>query len=587
MRVRRILRNDQLLLGLLAVLVGASVGWAVTGFREAISLVQSVFFGTGDERLYSHAAELPWWQILLAPMLGGLLVGLAVRHLMPGGRPQGVSHVMEAAAMKGGRMSLRAGVVAAVTSAASIGVGASVGREGPAVHLGATLGAFFAGKLHLSRNLSRSLLGCGVAAAVAASFNAPIAGALFAHEVVVGHYALSAFAPVVISSVTATAVSRAWYGSFPAFIVPEIRIDSPVLELPAFAGLGIAAALLAVAFMRSVLLAEERFQRLDMRPELRLVAGGLILGLIAIPFPQVLGVGYEVSDDALKGTLPVLLLLALLAAKLAATAASLGSGFPGGVFGPALTLGALLGASYGALMEVAFPAWASPPGTYALVGMGAVASAVLGAPISTTLMMFELSGSYQATMAVMMAAVISNLLTEGISGRGSLFHWQLERRGIDLRIGHEARLLKSLKVREVMRADPVTVPMGTRLTEIRQRLQAEPHGELFVTAPDGTLVGTITLAGLSEAAFDASLDDLVNAMDVARLNPPALSQSDDLETALRLMLSLHEEHVAVVDGTDTMRLLGWVHEADVLLAYNRAMVEARAEERGGKGKAPF
>ena len=186
--------------------LGAAAGGAAIAFRDAISAIQWLSFGFGGEQVATLAAGLPWWQILLVPVAGGLVIGLFIRYFMPDGRPQSVSHVIEASALHDARMSLTVGIRAALASAASIGVGASVGREGPVVHLGASLGSWAAKRLHLGRVLARTLLGCGVAAGVAASFNAPIAGSFFALEVVVGHYALSAFAPIVIASVTGTLI---------------------------------------------------------------------------------------------------------------------------------------------------------------------------------------------------------------------------------------------------------------------------------------------------------------------------------------------------------------------------------------------
>lgn len=582
MRLRRLLRNDQLVLGLLALAVGALAGGAVIAFREGISLVQLLFFGSGSERLFSVAADLPWWWLLLAPTVGGLLVGLFIRYLLPGGRPLAVADVVEASAMRGGRVPFDAGIAAAVVSALSIGVGASVGREGPAVHLGATLGAGVARRLHLGRSLSRTMLGCGVASAVAASFNAPIAGALFAHEVVVGHYGISAFAPVVIAAVTGTVISRAWFGDFPAFIVPDFQLVSP-WEFPAFAGLGLVGGVVAIAFMRGIAMTEERFASLRLPVALRPMVGGFAVGAIAAVFPQVLGVGYETTDDALRGALPLGLLAALLVAKLVATALSLGSGFAGGVFSPSIAIGALLGGTYGHLATLLAPELSSGPAAYSLVGMGAVAAAVLGAPISTTLILFELTGDYTLTVAVMVAVVVATVVTQQLLGHPSYFHWQLERRGMSLRGGHEARLLSALKVRDVMKPAIQVVPNGMGLREVRAMLQRVPFGELFVVAPGGRLYGTITLADLSEAAFDPSLDDLVNAGDAARLHPPALLADDDLGTAMQLMATAGEEHIAVIDDHDGQRLLGCVHQSDVLLAYNRALITVRAEERGERG----
>ncbi|MGB0671167.1 MAG: chloride channel protein, partial [Rhodospirillales bacterium] len=210
-RLRALVRNDQLIVTALALVVGAVVGGAVIGFREGILLVQDWGLGTHDERLLPGLAMDQIWRLVAVPTLAGLVVGLIIWRFMPGGRPQGVADVIEASALRGGRMSLGTGLKAGLVSMLSIGAGASVGREGPAVHLGASLAAWCAKRLHLSRSLARALLGCGVAAAVAASFNAPIAGALFASEVVLGHYALTAFAPIVIASVTATALSRLAY----------------------------------------------------------------------------------------------------------------------------------------------------------------------------------------------------------------------------------------------------------------------------------------------------------------------------------------------------------------------------------------
>jgi len=586
MTVRRVLRNDQLLMALIALSAGLSVGLAIIGFREAIVAIQNLAWGSGSARLSDWVSAQPWWRVLLVPTLGGALVGLLVHRLLPEGRPQGVAHVMEAAALNGGRMELRAGLAAAAGSALSIGIGASVGREGPAVHLGASIAGWIATHLRLGRNLSRSLLGCGAAAAVAASFNAPLAGALFAHEVVVGHYALSSFAPVVISSVAATMVSRGWFGNAPSFLIPPLNLGSWT-EFPVFAALGLACALVAVSFQHLTSQCETWSRRLPGPQWLRPAAGGLLVGLVALAFPQVLGVGYDITDDTLKGLVGPVLLVALLLAKLAATAISLGSGLPGGVFGPALVLGALLGGVFGHAATGLLPGLASTPGLYAVVGMGALASAVLGAPISTTLIVFEMTGDYQVTIAVMLASVVANVLASQISGRSSFFHWQLARRGIDLENGAESRLLHSIKVADLVRRDALTVTQGAHLADIRRLLQSRPEGEVFVLCDQGQLIGSITLADLAEAAFDPALDALLNARDVARLHPPALNMDDDIGTALDTMRRLREPHMPVVAHEDTDLFVGWVHQAELLDRFAHALMAARAEETGRRpGRTP-
>jgi CIC family chloride channel protein len=272
-RLRRVIGNDQIILVFLALIVGGLAGSAVILFREFINLIQALLLGSGSDRLFVNAETLAWWKILLVPVAGGLVVGAVIQFLLPQRRPQGVADVIEASALKGGRMLSLTGLVAALASAISIGAGASVGREGPAVHLGASLAGWMGRRLHLTRSLTRTLLGCGVAAAVAASFNAPIAGALFASEVVIGHYALRAFAPIVIASVAGTAVSRAFFGDFPAFALAETPLAS-FWEFPAFVGLGITAGIAAIVFMHAIFSVQKLAAKTPLPAWLRPAVGG-------------------------------------------------------------------------------------------------------------------------------------------------------------------------------------------------------------------------------------------------------------------------------------------------------------------------
>lgn len=463
-------------------------------------------------------------------------------------------------------------------SAVSIGSGASVGREGPAVHLGAALSSWVGRRLHLSRSLARTLLGCGVGAAVAASFNAPIAGALFASEVVVGHYALKAFAPIVISSVAGTAVSRSVFGDFPAFTL-ETQIIASFWEFPAFVLLGLVSGIAAIVFMRSIFAAQSLAERLTVPPWTRPAFAGLAVGIIALAFPQVLGVGYGTTEAALLQKFSFWLLVAVGTAKILATALSIGFGFGGGVFSPSIVIGAMVGGAFGILATAVFPELSSGPGAYTIVGMGAMAAAVLGAPISTTLIIFEMTSNYALTLGVMIAVVVASEITHHFFGR-SFFTVQLERRGINIKEGFEAEIMRSVRVGRVIADDAETVNWGVSLGELRTSLQKSIVGEIFVLRGESELYGTVTLTDLSEAAFDHDVDDLINAGDVARLHPPVLTPDDDLETALALMRDTHEEHIAVVDDVETMTFRGCVHHRDVMGAYNRALLELRHEEHG-------
>jgi CIC family chloride channel protein len=303
------------------------------------------------------------------------------------------------------------------------------------------------------------------------------------------------------------------------------------------------------------------------------------VGLIALAYPHVLGVGYEATDAALKEMFPLRLVAVLLAAKLVATAVSLGCGFGGGVFSPSLFLGAMLGGTVGALVTVMFPEISSGPGAYTLVGMAAVAGAVLGAPISTILIVFELTGDYALTIAVMVAVVIASVITRHGIGH-SFFTLQLERAGLSLKGGREAQMLRDIPVGAVMRQDHQAIAPGTGLRELREKLVAAPTGVLYVVEDGGRLMGSVTLTDLSETAFDRTQDDLLVAADVARLSPPVLAVGDSLEAAMELMGGGGETQVAVVEDTDTMRLTGTLLERDLIVAHNRALLQVRAEERG-------
>lgn len=576
--LKRLVGNHQIVMSVVAVFVGAAAAGGAIAFRESIDFLQLLFLGFRSELVATFASQTEWWRLLLAPVVGGLLIGLFCKFVMPGGRPQGVADVIESSALRVGRMSMRQGLGAAVISATSIGCGASVGREGPAVHLGAALASFLGRQLNLTRSQARTLLGCGVASAVAASFNAPIAGVFFALEVVIGHYALSAFAPIVIASVFGTILSRAWFGDFPAFVVPTHPITS-ILEFPAFMILGVVCAVATIALMRITEIVEVQSRRLAVPRWLHPAGAGLIVGLVALEFPEILGVGYEAMDSALNEQYGLQLLISLAALKILMTALCLGAGFGGGVFSPSLFIGAMIGGAYGIIATMPFPHLSSGHGAYTLIAMGAVSAATLGAPISTILIIFELTGDYKLTVGVMIAVVIASLITR-VWHSPSFFADQLKRRGVHVQGGHDVAALRSLKVHDLMRQDHVPVSAETGLDSLRSRLRLAPMNELFVTDPDEKLVGTITLADLGEAAFDSSKDREYTAIGLARKHPPFLEISDDLQKAIRRFTETEEGLLAVVDSAERMRLIGCLHERDVMRAYNQALINQQAEEHG-------
>jgi CIC family chloride channel protein len=509
---------------LLAPLIGLATGIAAILFRLAIGLFQWPWLQTTSEHVAAAARDQPWWVVMLAPAVGGLLVGLLLRYALTAKRTVAVPDVMEARVNGGRGLHLGQGLISALTSALSLGCGGSAGREGPIVHLGASIAVSLSENLNLPNAARRTLLASGAAGAVAASFNAPIAGVLFAQEVILGHFSIRTFVPLVLSSVVATIVSQAWFGDVAAFVVPSYAIVS-YLEVPAFVLLGIVAAAVAVVFQLMILGTDWTARNVKMPLVMRPVIGGLMVGIIAIWFPEVLGVGYDTTDAALKDQLTIGMMLLLIVLKTVATAITLSSRFGGGVFSPALYLGAMTGGAFGLIAANVFPEVGSSEGLYAILGMGAVAAAVLGAPISTTVMVFELTGGFELSLALLLTVAVANGINQAILGR-SLFQAQLESRGIVLHEGPHRTIMKDLRVSDIMRQltedEPTELPEGER--------------------------------------------------------ERALMASETLETALRAFDTLGAESLPVVDPHDRSRIVGRISQAHALRAFNKELIATSVEE---------
>lgn len=570
--------GEQMSLTVLAVVVGALGGYGSLAFRELVDGFQFFVYGSGSERVLAMAQNLAWWHLLLAPAAGGLVVGLMIRYLLPGDRPQGVPDVMVACHLRNGRIPLREGVFAALTSAASLGAGASVGREGPVVHLGATLASAVARRLRLRHSATLTLFGCGVASAVAASFNAPIAGVFFALEVVVGHYGLGAFAPVVIASVVGTVITRIHIGDYPAFEITGTEIAA-FSEMPAFAILGVVSAGVAIAFISGTMLVQRGFARVPVPQWVRPGIGGLMVGGIALLFPQVIGVGYETTDLALKSAFSLELVLALAVAKAAASAISLGSGFAGGVFSPALCIGALAGSAFGAVAIAIAPGVGAMQSTYALVGMGAVAGAVLGAPISTMLIIFELTADYKLTIAVMIAVSLSSLITRQLYGH-SFFSRQLAQRGIAIDAARESALLRTVPVAEVMVESFRSIQADAPFERLTEMFREAAQPEIYVLDQEGAVLGEVEFADVSGAIFEPGHDTPALAADALRRVKDVIASDETLESAIRRLRQAGVNRLPVVVDRHTRTMTGVVRLDDAVQAHNRLLIAARAEEHG-------
>ncbi|MBK0399681.1 chloride channel protein [Limibaculum sp. M0105] len=537
-RLKQIEPTNQIVLWLIAIVVGVVTGHAITLFRAAIPFLQTIFYGTTDEMIHTVAGALPWYLVLLIPVLGGLIVGVILTRFTPDGKARGVADVIHAAALGGGRVNRRVGIGSALAALVTLSTGGSTGREGPAVHIGAVIASWVSDRLKAPDVAARDILGCAAAAAVSASFNAPIAGALFALEVVLRHYALHAFGPIVIASVAGAVVSRIHHGNVTEYALPVHTLGF-YQEMPAFLLLGVVCGLTAVVMMRTIFFAEgigDRVQRLLHIPRwLRPAVAGFVLGLIALEFPHIIGVGYETTTLALKSELALTTAVIFAVVKVIAVAATFSGHMGGGIFSPALMLGALTGTAFGSIAIDVFPSVAGSQGLYALAGTGAVAAAVLGAPISSTLIVFELTGDWQAGIAVMVAISSASVVADRLVAR-SFFLTQLERDGLKLAYGPQDYLARTLKVTHVMR-----------------------------------------LRGAENGASDSACWELHRQGAYLRRN-------DTLEHALPLLERVKGSFLPVVDEPaeegGEPELLGAVFHVDALRAYSRCLEDELREEHG-------
>ncbi len=475
-------------------------------------------------------------------------------------------------------MDARSGLGAAAAAAVSIGAGASVGREGPAVHIGASVCAWVAERLGLNRRHSLVLLGCGAAAAVTASFNAPLAGVLFALEVVVGYYTLRVFAPIVVAAMGALTITRLVQGDAPAFLLPAHAVES-LWELPLFAVLGIVAARIVVYTIACVRVSQQVHERFAVPLWLRPAAAGVIVGLIALYTPYALGVGYQTISLTLNDSFPLLVVLGVLIAKMVATGVCLGSGFCGGVFSPSLVIGALSGAALGQTAALVFPGAVSSPAVYAMAGMAASASAMLGAPISTVLIVFELTSDYNAITAVMLASAIASTVMM-YQPYSSYFRWQLSRRSVNIVAGRDQSLMRTETIDDIVNQRYAIVSAGSPVPQVLQQCALERQ-EVMVAVDDyGALVGSMTVLELVSQVEDDQYTGQFSAY--AHDHTVALRAGSSLSGALDSMASHQVDYLPVVslDAEDREQVVGIVYHNDVLKSYNALLQQARADEFG-------
>jgi chloride channel protein, CIC family len=569
-RRRHLISAEHTIMSVLAVGVGFAGGLGAVGFRYLIDFFQRLAYGTAGNLIDSIQA-LPWSAKVWVPAAGGLMVGPLVYFFAREAKGHGVPEVMEAVALKGGLIRKRIVVVKTLASAICIGTGGAVGREGPIVQIGSAIGSTIGQLVKVSADRMRTLVGCGAAAGIAATFNAPIAGAMFALEIILGDFGLATFSPIVISAVVATAVSRHFLGDFPAFIVPAYELVS-AWEFVLYLILAVFCAGLGVVFTKTLYGSDDFFERLKVPAYLKAGIGGALLGSAALFTPHILGVGYGSIDLALATKLAWYLMLTLVFLKIMATAITIGSGGSGGIFAPSLFIGAMAGGFFGLMVHSLWPSVTASPGAYSLVGMGAVMSATTHGPLTAILILFEMTGDYQIILPLMITCIVSTLVAGQIF-KESIYTFKLTRRGIDIRAGREVNTLKSMRVKDVMNTSMETISEATPLGILSERLAKSKHNSFPVLDDQNRLTGILSFSDYRDAVFNENLKDLIIAKDLASSEVVTLDQEANLYEALDVITRKDFAILPVVAAGNPHQLVGVLSRRDIIGAYDKAVIK--------------
>jgi len=563
--------SDETQLILMAVVVGvlAALGYAL--LRTSLEQVEAWFFGPLHSLL---RIDLGGWfrlAIVVLPVLG-IVCLIPLMLLFPGDvGGYGLPRFLEIVNLRGGVIRARNIFITIVAPALTIGSGGSAGLEGPIAQLGGAIGSNVGQTFGVSGTKMRLMVASGVAAGIAAVFNAPMAGVMFAIEIVLlGDFEIHHFTPLVIAAGVATATARMVFGNALMFDVPHYHLVS-YWELLLYAGLGVVVGALAVLNIKIFYGIWDLFETSRLPRLARPVIGAALVGCIGIGFPQVMGGGYHHISEAMHGELPWLLMAILPLFKMVATAITLGSGGAGGIFAPAMFIGTMIGGAYGALMHAAFPAFTAPVGMYALVGLGAFLAAAAHAPLTAMFLLFEITNSHEIVLPVLFASVIGTIIAR-------LFHSEsidteaLSRKGVELKVGRELTAMNALAVDGVMHDDFTWVPESLDLHSLAQRFATSPWIYFPVLDRAERMVGIISLNDVRTVLMEEELARLVVVADLMTREVISVHRDDTLNRAMEQFGRKDIEQMPVVSRKDTRRVLGMLKRQDVIRAYNEQIL---------------
>ncbi len=546
------------------------------GFITALAAICFNFMINSVHRFSVWALPETWWAIPLSISVGGLLTGLFLWWRSKDLNPGGVSGVITSVFAQHGLIHGRVALIRMISAALTIGSGGSAGREGPIVQIGASLGSKFAQLLKLSEHNTIILLACGVAAGISSAFNAPIAGIFFALEIILARFTYHSFGLIVLSSVTSCVATRLLVGDLAEFSVPIYVLQSS-WELILCLGLGMLSALVGVTFTRSLATSEEIFGNIKCPVWLKPAVGGLLCGIIAIFYPQIMAGGYDVMNEAINGHLAFTLMLALVIAKIIGTALILGSGGAGGDLAPSLFIGCMLGGVYGYAANAMFPGSTAATGAYALIGMATVFAAAARAPLTAVFMIFETTANYYMLMPILAASVVATLFAS-VLDKESLYTLKLSRSVLDMQQGSGALIspLEKITVAEVMSSDFTFVSPETSVHEAIAKLKETGYALLAVIDKKGNFCGQIDRRDIIYWRMRRSGNNTksTSVKEIMRTDVEFLTPDDSLAAAVHLMCRCRCGCLPVLESSRSRKLVAMLDRNEIFQAF----VQKRGEQ---------
>ncbi len=551
---------------ILGTIIGVVGGIGAVFFHYLILGFKYLFYGaTSTDTFLDTVLALPWYTRLLIPAIGGLIIGPIITYVVPEARGHGVPEVMEGVALREGNIRGRVAPLKAFMSAICIGSGGAAGREGPIVQIGSSFGSSLGQYLKLTPDDKKALLAAGAAAGIAGTFNAPLAGMIFALEVILRKIRLNNFAPIIIASIVGNAIANLFFpGRGYIFDIPTFELVS-YWEVFTYLGLGFAAGLIALLYTSSLYGLEDIFDRMPFPKFAKPALGGLALGVLALYVHQVLATGYPVMTAALHNELPFYTVFVLVFAKIAATSLTLGSGGSGGIFAPGLFIGSMLGVTYGKIVNSLFPRITGGPGSYGIIGMGAVFAAATHAPLTAIIILFEMTGDIKLFLPMIFACIIGTVFTSHVRKR-NIYTTKLLRRGVDIDALRDSVVLEEVLVRDAMTTKVVSVSEFTSIGEARKIAKENDFTQLPVLRSNGQIVGTLRYQKMVDTI--AILGEEVDVRDVMDPISVWAYEHDHMFDVMKLMIKHDINVIPITSDKDRMVLRGLVTRNDVMNAYH-------------------